>query len=228
MAMTTMTEPQPKPERRPRSHKGEPVPYHRPDGRWSLTVEMPVRSGRRQRRSVYGGSRADVVAKAKRLRADLAIGLMPADEKTPLADYLHVWNESRKPGKPRAIAPRTWYSYDYEIRRRINPYLGRTAIGKLRVAIVQRWVDEMSASGTGARSVELAHAILRTALADAVRSDIIPRNPAVGVRITSRGVISRSPGLRATAGFSCRASSRIQTACSTWCRRPAACGQAKC
>jgi integrase len=183
--MKTMTEPQPKPQRRPRSHKGEPAPYHRPDGRWSLTVEMPARAGRRQRRSVYGGSRADVVAKAKRLRADLAIGLMPADEKTPLADYLHVWNEERKPGKPRAIAPRTWYSYDYEIRRRIVPYLGKTAIGKLRVAIIQRWVDEMAAAGTGARSVELAHAILRTALADAVRSDIIPRNPAVGVRITS-------------------------------------------
>lgn len=180
-----MTEPQPESPRKPRSHKGEPAPYHRPDGRWSLTVELPTRAGRRQRRSVYGGSRADVVARAKALRLDLAAGLMPADEKTTLAAYLDAWHERRRPGTPRAIAPKTWDSYAFEINRRIVPHLGKVAIGKLRRAAVQRWVDDMADAGTGDRSIELAHAILRKALADAMRSDIIPRNPAVGVRVPS-------------------------------------------
>lgn len=69
---------EPKPEvLNPRKRKfGQGSVYERPDGRWSGQYSLPGANGKRRRITVYGDSAKDVALKLKKVRSDLATGLL--------------------------------------------------------------------------------------------------------------------------------------------------------
>ncbi len=149
-------------------------------------MELPTAGIGRSRRQVYGSSPEDVRQKAVDLRHLLASGEQPPDNKTTIAVYLRGWITSRRPDQPgKVLAPKSWKDYAFQIENTIIPYLGRQAIGKLDRRRVQAWIRQMHIDGKGDRTVELAHAILRKALEDAWRDQIIPTNPAAKADIKS-------------------------------------------
>ena len=58
------------------------------------------------------------------------------------------------------------------------PAIGRTPLSKLRPQQIQALMNAKPESGLSPRSVGIIHAVLRTALKDAVRWELIPRNVA--------------------------------------------------
>jgi integrase len=108
----------------------------------------------------------------------------PADARASLDGLGQAWLERQKGHlKPSgyAVMETTW-------RVRVQPRWGRVALGNIKPTAVQSWMTELG-QGTedvkaiGAASVKRAHHVLSRILADAVRDNLIPKNPAVGLTL---------------------------------------------
>lgn len=170
------------PSRRSRSRRGAAEPYLRGDGRWMVLVELPS-DGRRKRRAVYGSSPDEVRERRAALLRLVETNEQPADNKTSLYRYMRGWLDGRapdaEPPSEDALSPKGWKEYDYQLEATIRDTIGRKPIGKITRGTVQGWIKELRAAGKGDRTVQLAHAIVRKALQDAWRLELIPSNPAL-------------------------------------------------
>jgi integrase len=69
--------------------------------------------------------------------------------------------------------------YEDNWRLRIDPHFGSWPIGKIDHESIQQWVNAMSASGLGPRTVRWTHSVLKMTLDRAVEEDqLLGRNPA--------------------------------------------------
>lgn len=128
--------------------------------------------GRRQ--TVYGRDRADV---ASRLRMAIDLegrGLpQPAGRET-VEGYLAAWLESSR----RRVRPSTWETYERYLRRHALRDLGHLKLAGLRAAHLDRLYQRLLGEGLSPSTVHHLHAILHKALDQAVRWDLVGRNPA--------------------------------------------------
>jgi integrase len=131
-------------------------------------------NGRQDRRVVYGRTRADVRRKLDEIRRRLDEGaLAEADRaKATLRTYLHRWLDAVRT----TIRPSTWERYAQCVNRHLVPALGRTRLQALRPEAVQKLYADKLAAGQSPRSVHHIHAILHTALEQAVRWGYVTRN----------------------------------------------------
>ncbi len=151
------------------------------DGKWVSAVALP--DGRRRIR--YSETQKQALANLKALHQMVADGLalLPGREMT-VAAYLQHWTTETLPARVKAgrLAPSTLSSYRDQVRLHIAPDLGLLRLRELSAPQVRAWLNEKQ-TRTGhrgrvlsSRSVAYAHAVLRAALADAVRDDLIHRN----------------------------------------------------
>ncbi len=101
--------------------------------------------------------------------------------KQTVAEYLNRWLEAVAP----SLRESTAENYRVILERWIVPRIGNIRLAQLDAARISALYGELRASGRthdhkglSARSVRYAHAILRHALSDAVRWDLLTRNPA--------------------------------------------------
>jgi integrase len=158
-----------------RRGKGEGAIFQRGgDGRWVATLTLEG-GGKRQRKSFYGRTRAEV---AKRLTAALKAqqdNLAIPSERQMVGAFLDAWlNDVATQG----LRPRTLASYRMIARLHLNPELGRIPLARLSPSDVQRYMTKMRASGLSTRTVQYHHAVLRRALQDAERWGKVSRNVA--------------------------------------------------
>ena len=139
------------------------------------TVETP---GGMKRRTVYGKTRREVRDKLAKALAERADGLVFDDENMTVGEYVTRWLEDSAKGD---LAPRTYANYKLQIRRHIVPAVGRVKLSKLNPAHVQGLYAKKLRDGLKPSSVRYIHAVLRRALEQAVRWNLIPRNPAAVV-----------------------------------------------
>lgn len=181
---TATPEEDPRPaRRRPRRSKranGEGSIYQRQDGRWTAAYYVPKPTGGESRRYVYGKTSDEVETKLVEIRNQVRSGAPVAPAGLTLARYLDEWMEQI--AAPR-IRPTTARSYRDAIRRHLAPKLGRKRLGQLTARDVRHFVAGLNAAGVGSRTAQYAHGVLRAALEDAVREEIIPRNVAKLVRV---------------------------------------------
>lgn len=95
-----------------------------------------------------------------------------------LGSYLDHWLEAA--AKPR-LRPRTFEEYMKQLERYVRPKLGLLKLNKVTPLAIQALYREMLERGLSARTVRLTHAILRNALKQAVRWQLLPFNPADAV-----------------------------------------------
>lgn len=142
------------------------------DGRWLATLDLPS-TGKRRRRYFYGKTRKEVVEKLKAAQRELATGQEPATRRT-LAVFLATWLESTQS----RVRPTTYTRYATLVDKYLVPGLGRVLLGDLTPAQVHAFLTAQVAAGTGARTVQQCHSVLRTALNQALRWGDVPRNVA--------------------------------------------------
>lgn len=129
-----------------------------------------------KRRSVYstipGRKGGRICAK----RRDGKVALVQAGVDVGLASqkmdaYLTAWLKGRLNAKPRGQQ-----KYRDTVRLHIIPFIGNVPVGKLRTPRIKMLYAELIDAGRSAATVRYTHAVLHSALADAVQQHVIPTN----------------------------------------------------
>jgi integrase len=155
-------------------------------GTWSYRLDLGIDENGRRGQKQVGGFRTKKAAQAALNDALSAIqhGTYVAPSRQTLGAFLDMWIE----GARNELALTSWTGYRDMIRRWITPHLGGKRLVELTPIDVKVWhsalLDHGGVGGRplSVRSVQYAHRVLHRALADAVRWNLIPINPASGAR----------------------------------------------
>lgn len=154
-----------------RNKHGEGSIYQRAgDGRWIGAIMVDGK-----RKTISAKTRPEASRKLTRLKADLDRGLpMIAGGKT-VTKFLDEWlDQVVKPTK----RPRTYDNYKYVVDLHLKPVIGKHRIEKLSQQQVQAMLNAKPASELAAGSVANIRRVLRAALNQAMRWDLVARNVA--------------------------------------------------
>ncbi len=162
-----------------RRGNGEGSIYKDSDNRWRAQVDCGCSNGKRKRKKFTGRTRAEVADKLNKALNDQKEGVPLGGERQTLASYLeHFLMKKIKPKR----AYKTFVSYSQQIRDHIAPTLGKTALINLSATQIDLFLTEQLSAGLSPRTVQYQHAILRAALNEAVRKEIVKRNVAALVQ----------------------------------------------
>jgi integrase len=86
------------------------------------------------------------------------------------------------------LKPSGYKTVETAWRVRVKPRWGDIALGDIRPTTVQQWISELSqptadTKALGASAIKRAHYVLSGILGDALRDNVIARNPAAGVKL---------------------------------------------
>jgi integrase len=157
-----------------RRGKGEGSITQRSDGRWMALVDLGWQNGKRRRKAYYGRTRSDVAGKLTRALGKVQIGATLGDDRQTVGAFLTNWIDIVKP----SIRPKTYGSYAQLIRLHLVPGLGHFRINKMQPEHVERFLRDKQDAGLSPRTCQYLRAVLRRALARAVKAELVGRNVA--------------------------------------------------
>ena len=140
--------------------------------RYDVQWRLPDRS---KRKKTFKTERDARRFEAK-LVTDSAAGVRvdPRGGKIALRDVYQSWLASRPD-----LSAKVRRGYEDNWRLRIEPQFGSWPIGKIDHQSIQQWVNAMSASGLGPRTVRWTHSVLKMTLDRAIEEDqLLGKNPA--------------------------------------------------
>lgn len=155
-----------------RRGQGEGSVYRRANGYWAGILDLGYVEGRRHRRTVSGKTRAEVLSKLNRLRRDHQLGLDLSVQPRTVGDWLEDWLTTIK--NCDGTRPSTLARYRGVIHHHLKPALGRHRLDRLTPRDVQAFLASRHETVAPATVVKL-HGVLRAALSDAERLDLVPR-----------------------------------------------------
>lgn len=167
-----------------RRGNGEGSVYKRKDGIWvaQATVGVDPATGKTKRKSFYGKTRKEAVDKMQKVLQAVNSGGYVEPSTVTLGEWMDRWlTEYKKP----VLAPSTYESYHTLTRVHIKPALGSVPLAKLQANMLQGFYNEKLESGRhdgkgglSSRAVRYLHTIVRQALQQAVKENLITRNVA--------------------------------------------------
>ena len=145
------------------------------DGRWAGSIHMGYLGAKRQRRTFYGATEAEVLAKMKSAHATLGAGLPIPPTRLTVGAVLDQWLlETVKPSSRAS----TYRRHSDIVRCHLKPTLGHVRLASLTPAQVQRLLNAKLAEGLAPRTVQYIRGVLRHALGRAMRWGYIGINVA--------------------------------------------------
>lgn len=165
----------------PRRQRGEgSVYYDEKRGLWVGRLDLGYQGGKRKRRTVYAKTQKACIAKMGKARKAVDKGVMTTRTMT-VQTWLEKWVTDIV---PRRVKPKTLATYRTYVHKYLIPAIGRVRLDKLNTqhvrdvhAYVLSQVDRHGKNLT-ATTASHAHRILGTALADAMKDDLVERNVA--------------------------------------------------
>jgi Phage integrase, N-terminal SAM-like domain len=149
-----------------------------------LDVRDPGTGKRKRRWHKFKGNKRDAQIKCAQLISAMKGGTYIDPNKLTVSEFLSQWLDHIRS----QVTPRTHERYGEIITRNITPALGGTPLVKLRAAqISQAYANALAhgrrdgKGGLSPASVVYQHRVLKHALSDAVRWELLPRNPADAV-----------------------------------------------
>jgi integrase len=155
---------------------GEGSIFQRSDGRWTGTISLGFNSktGKRQRKTVYGSTMAEVRDKLDALKQQAKHGTKSIIGKDTVAGYLQRWlDDDVKLNK----SAKTYQEYELTVRLYINPFIGSVKLNKLNGEELVRWQGQMARQELTANMRLRGIRVLRNAINKAVRLRLLPFNP---------------------------------------------------
>ena len=122
---------------------------------------------------MYGRTRQEVAEKLSKAVSDRVGGLVFDGDHETLEAYLQRWIDEVLRG---TVKLSTFENYTYIARLHIIPELGRVRLRALKSRDVRRHYREKLDSGLSPQTAQIIHTVLRRALQQAVRDDVLPRN----------------------------------------------------
>jgi integrase len=149
-------------------------------GSWTIEASAGFDDGGRRvriARTVHG-SRRDAERALTRLLRDVDQGTVARSGGETFGAYLvGTW----LPFMRARVHPDTWKRYESVSRVHIVPRIGRVKLSALRPHHLQRVEDEVLTTGAAPRTVLKVHLVMKAALTQAVRWQLLAVSPAVGV-----------------------------------------------
>jgi integrase len=155
----------------------------RSPGRWAIVLDVrDLETGKRRRRwHSFAGTKREAQLECARLISELQGGTYLEPNKTTVAIFLDRWHSYMQA----RVSPRTHERYGELIRTHLKPLLGGVVMSKLRPAqIADAYSKALSQGrrdgqgGLSSSTVVYLHRVLKHALSDAVRWELLTRNPA--------------------------------------------------
>lgn len=159
----------------------------RSPGRWAIVLDtQDAASGKRKRKwHSFSGTKREAQVECAHLISQMRGGAYVEPSKTTMAQHMERWLDHVKS----QISPRTHERYSEIVRKNIIPPLGAVFITKLRPAQISDAYAKALASGRvdgkgglAPTTVVYMHRLIKHALAQAVRWELLNRNPADAVR----------------------------------------------
>src|SRR6266699_2937271 len=161
------------------SKAGQIIP--RGERTWLVRLFMgrDSESGKRKyvNKTIHGTLR-DAQAYLSRSQRDRDLGVFFEASRMSRDGDLDKWLETAAKPKLRA---KTHRDYEALLRRYVRPALGSRPTSKIEPLEIQGLYADMQERGLSARTVRFTHAVLRSALQQAVKWKLIPQNPALSV-----------------------------------------------
>jgi len=155
----------------------------RGDGRWLVRVYLgrdPETHKRRyHNRTLHGPLRQAQTYLTRRLHErDLCRGVEGVQ--VTLDEFLDHWLKTA--AKPK-LREKTYRDYEAMLRRYIRPHVGAKIMAVLSPLDIQGAYQQMLDRGLSARTIRYAHAVLRSALRQAIRWQLLLNDPTQGVQL---------------------------------------------
>jgi integrase len=154
----------------------------RSPGYWAIVIELrdPETGKRRRKWHSFHGTKRKAQDKCAQLISELSGGLYIEPDKITVRQFLDRWLEHIKS----QVSPRTHERYDEIVKKNLNPLLGAVVLTKLRpMQISDAYGKALSAGrrdgkgGLSPSTVRYMHVILKSAMGQAVRWQMLARNP---------------------------------------------------
>jgi integrase len=154
----------------------------RTPGHWAIILDLPnPETGKRRRKwHSFRGTKREAQVECARLISEMSGGLYVDAEKITVRQFLERWLEHIKP----RVSPRTHERYGEIVRKNLNPLLGAVVLTKLRpMQISDAYGKALSVGrrdgmgGLAPSTVRYLHVILKASMGQAVRWQMLARNP---------------------------------------------------
>jgi integrase len=132
-----------------------------------------------KRKYISAPTKTEAMAKLRKELASSDDGLVFDTENLALGEYLDRWLNGSVRG---SVRQSTFDRYEIAVRVHIKPALGRIKLKKLAPAHVQGFYQDRLDAGLAPASVNKLHVVLHKALDQAVKWNMVPRNPTEVVR----------------------------------------------
>ena len=158
----------------------------RSPGHWAIVIDVhdPATGKRRRKWHSFAGTKRKAQIECARLISEMLRGTYLEPNKTTVAQFLDGWLAHVKP----RVSPKTYERYEQVCHKNLAPLLGAVLLPKLKPAQISEAYAKALVSGrregTGGlspRTVHHMHVILKGALAQAVKWEMLVRNPAAAV-----------------------------------------------
>src|SRR5260221_9549886 len=159
----------------------------RSPGRWAIVIDVrdPQTGNRKRRWHSFAGTKRGAQVECARLLTELKAGTAIDPSRMTVAAFLERWLEHMQ-GQ---VSPRSHERYAELCRKNVAPLLGGLTLTKLQPAHISQAYAKALASGRrdgqgglSARTVTHMHRVLREALQQALRWQMLARNPADAVK----------------------------------------------
>ncbi|MFO0426885.1 MAG: tyrosine-type recombinase/integrase [Planctomyces sp.] len=159
---------------------GEGTVFQRADGRWVGTISLGFsqRTGKRQRKTIYGTSQGEVLQKLEDLKQQRKHGAKTILAKDTVAGYLQRWLDDDVILNK---AAKTHQEYEQTVRLYISPFIGQIRLTKLDGEQLVAWQGKLARQKFTANMRLRAIRVLRNALNKAVKLRILQFNPMAAV-----------------------------------------------
>ena len=157
----------------------------RSPGHWAIVIDQPTETGERKRKwHSFEGNKRQAQIECARLISAIQSGSYVAPSKLTLAEFLDRWLEHTKS----QVSPKSHERYSGIINQNLKTALGSVHLSKLKPVQISAAYSKALANGrrdgTGGlspRTVNHMHRVLKQALGQAVRWELLTRNPADAV-----------------------------------------------
>lgn len=156
----------------------------RSDGLWEARycVGNDPGTGKPIRKSIYGKSQKAVRQRLTEITRQLDTNCYVDQDKRPLGAYLDSWmSEYVEPVR----TPYTITTYRGVIRNHLKPNIGAVRLCDLTTDQVQKMVRKLVSAGKAPKTIKNTMTVLNSALEQAVKEQVILRNPAKYAKLPS-------------------------------------------
>jgi integrase len=131
------------------------------------------------RKYIYGRRYKEVERKLAEAIGDAAKGIVYDDENLTVNEYLDRWLSDAVRG---TVRESTFSRDKYLVANHVKPSIGRVKLKNLSALQLQGFYRERLDSGLSGSTVQKIHHVIHKALSQAVKWNLIPRNPADSVK----------------------------------------------